>query len=454
MKYLIFLLSFTIALAAQVSAQAQTSREVQAPLTLEECMIYAVENSPITNIQEAQNRIAAQNYTEAIARLLPGVSGSIGAGFNFGRSLGDDNIYADANSFNNSYGLNGGLTIFSGLRNINSIRMANVNRQTGRHQLEQKSDEVAYATMEAYFNVLYYRETVVLAEQQLEESRANLRRTERMEELGLKGAPDVAELRSKEAADSYVLTQERNRLAIGLIVLKQQMNFPLDEDLQIAPYDFDGMIAGTAESAADIFERASGSLPRALAAGSTVESSKIDLQIARGGRYPSLMVSGGYSTGFFRNLDGSEYDPFRAQFSNKRGYAVGLSLDIPIFNRLSTQSDIRRTRHRYTIARIEHDQTMNTLYRDIEQAVADMNGGAHAHTQAARQSEYSAVAYEVNRRKYEEGLISALELHTSSNMLMKARTDELNSRLGYILKKRMVDYYRGIPFIGAEQYEQ
>jgi outer membrane protein len=81
--------------------------------------------------------------------------------------------------------------------------------------------------------------------------------------------------------------------------------------------------------------------------------------------------------------------------------------------------------------------------------VADMNGSADAHTQALRQREAAAVAHDVNRRKYDEGLVSALELHTSSNRLTRARADELQSRLTYILKKRMVDYYGGAPLAPA-----
>ncbi len=85
-------------------------------------------------------------------------------------------------------------------------------------------------------------------------------------------------------------------------------------------------------------------------------------------------------------------------------------------------------------------------------SVADMNGSADQHAQALRQREYTSVAHNVNQRKYEEGLASALELHTSSNRLVQARADELNSRLTWLLKKRMVDYYTGIPFITTPEF--
>ncbi len=440
-------ITLTIALAAiTLSAAAQVQEQPVEAWTLERCLLYAVENSPETNIRSARNAIARQDYREAIARLLPSLGASVGARFNFGRNTGEDNTYVDANSFDNSYGIGSSLTLFGGLRNINNIRLARINRITGGHELDLKRDEVAFATMEAFFNVLYFKKMVILAEAQLEESRLNLRQTVRMVELGIKGFPDEAEMRAKEASDSYRLTLQRNELTIGIILLKEQMNFPLEEELDIVPYDMTEEVAKSLETATGLYMRALNYLPKALSANSTAEASKVALQIARGARYPTISLDAGLNTSFF-HLQGGSNTSFANQFSGKRGYYVGASLNIPIFNGLSTSSGIRRSKYQLSIAQIERDATLRGLYSEIEQTVADMNGSADQYAQAGRQREYTSVAHDANRRKYDEGLASALELHTSSNRLMQARADELYSRLTWILKKRMVDYYSGIPLI-------
>lgn len=436
-------------LVFRVGAQTTTTPPTPKEWTLEECVLWAVEHSPLTNIQEAQNQITRQNYREAIGALLPSLEGHIGADFNFGRSLGEDNVYVDANSFNNSYSVSTGLTLFAGLRNINNIRMQRINRITGRHKLDEKRDEVAYATMEAYFKVLYYQKMVVLAASQLEESRFNLHKTEREEELGLKGFPDVAEMRAQEASNSYQLTTQQNLLTIGIILLKEQMNFPIDADLEIAPYDIEIAVEKTTLTAETLYGQALGYLPRARAVESSVKASEIEVQIARGQRLPTISASAGWSTGFFRNI-GGEYTPFSEQFRGKRNYGVGLTLSVPLFRGFSTSAAIKRSKYNLEIAHMEHDAALRSLYTDIEQSVADMNGTADQHAQAVRQREYTSVAHDVNQRKYDEGLVSAIELHTSSNRLMQARAQELNTRLTFILKKRMVEYYLGQPLIPSE----
>jgi outer membrane protein len=304
--------------------------------------------------------------------------------------------------------------------------------------------------MEAFFNVMYYKEMVTLATAQFEESALNLRQTERMEELGIKGFPDVAEMRAQEAASAYTLTRQKNQLAIGIILLKEQMNFPIDDELEIAPFDLAAAVTKSPLTAAGIYSGAVDRLPAALVATSQARAAEMSLKIARGARYPSITMRANYGTDFFRSLNNSTYANFRDQLVNKRGYGVGATLSIPLFNGFSTSANISRSRHNLNIARIERDASLRDLYTEIEQAVADMNGTADQHAQAIRQREAASVAHNVNQRKYDEGLVSALELHTSSNRLIQARADELQSRLMWILKKRMVDYYTGTPFIASD----
>jgi outer membrane protein len=436
-----YFISLTLALAT-FAAQAQ---ELPEGWTLDRCVLYAVEHSPETNIQTQRNTIVRQDYREAIARLLPSLNTRADAELSAGRSLVDYNYVDTPRAFSTTYQALSDLTIFAGMRNVNNIRMQRVNRATGRHEMEAVRDKVAYETMSAFFNVLYYKQMTLLAESQLDESRLNLRQTDRMTELGIKGFPDLAEMRAKEAADSYNLTRQRNMLAIGIILLKERMNLPVDTEFDIAPYETgaDSIAVKTPETPAGLYARALTALPRALAAKSQAESSRIALQIARGARFPTLSMNAGVWSAF-SNVDKGR---FAEQFKGKRRQWVGATLSIPIFNGLSTSSDIRRSRAQLTIAQIERDTALRTLYTEIEQAVADMNGSADQHTQALRQREAASVAHDVNRRKYEEGLVSALELHTSSNRLTQARADELQSRLTYILKKRMVDYYAGTPLV-------
>jgi len=437
----IILLSFTIVL----SSIAQNKR-----WTLNECMKYAVVNSPKVKRNKAQNSIYHQNYIEAIGKLLPQISASTNAYFNFGRGLDSGtNAYTDVNSFSNNYRIDGSMTLFDGLSSISKIKMEKINKLMGKQQLQQDEDIIAYETFEAYANVIYYKQMVRLSEEQLAESDRNVQQVERMEELGVKGFPDVAEMKAKQATDMYNLTKQRNLLTIGIILLKEKMTYPIDEELDIEnlPVSDEYIDLNNELSALNIYNQAVNYLPKAQTSSYAVKAKEMAYRSSKGSLMPSISVDGGYSTNFSRFMNGSEYSSFKNQLKDKRGYYVGVTLSVPIFSGFSRTASVKRSKSNMIIAQTERDETLQKLYSEIEQVVADLKGYTAECYQAKAQVEATQVAHDVNQRKYAEGLISPLELHTSANRLLKAKSEELNARLMYQVKRKMLLYYEGVPFI-------
>ncbi|MDD3151656.1 MAG: TolC family protein, partial [Bacteroidales bacterium] len=57
------------------------------------------------------------------------------------------------------------------------------------------------------------------------------------------------------------------------------------------------------------------------------------------------------------------------------------------------------------------------------------------------------IAYGLNLKRYEQGLISAIELQTSTNTMLSAAAERLNAFFQYKIKNKVVQYYQGIPYI-------
>jgi outer membrane protein len=297
--------------------------------------------------------------------------------------------------------------------------------------------------MEVFFNVQYYQGTVQLATQQLEQSVANLKQVKRMQELGMKSVPDVAELQAKEAEDRYLLTKQKNLLVQELIKLRDKMNFPINEDFKTIHYETVLAVDSLQENAFDIYQKAVTYSPKVLASNKSVESSKKAVDIARANFYPKLSLNGGINTYFSRTLNGLTYTPYKEQLSANENYYVGLSLNVPIFNGFSRVAELKRNKQRLIIARNEHEETLREVYSDIEKTLADVNGLADEYAHAVKRTESMKIAHQVNQRKYTEGLISALELNTSSNRLLNAQIEELYTNLKYQMKYRLLNYYKG-----------
>jgi outer membrane protein TolC len=282
-----------------------------------------------------------------------------------------------------------------------------------------------------------------LAEQQLEESVQNLKKFRRMEELGLKSIPDLAEMQAKEAEDRFLLTRQVNLYNLEVIKLKEKMNLPVEEELSIKDCEQAPLAATETQSAMEIYQQALAALPKVLASARSLSATKMEYKVARARLFPTLTLNGGFSTGFSRLMDGTPYMSFSEQLKLREGSYISASLSIPLFDRFARSSEVKRSRQRIVIAQTQHEETLRRVYSEIEQAVADVNGLSDEYLHAQKRTAAMQSAHRMNLRKYEEGLIDAITLTTSSNRLLNSRVEELYTGLKYQLKYKLLNYYKG-----------
>lgn len=417
-------------------------------MSLNDCMAYAVEHSPAVRRQDYTNRNYRQDYIESVASLVPSLGGTVGASTSFGRSVDPEtNTYTDVSNLSNNYSLSGQMPLFAGLSGINTLRAAKVMRLMGVEELQQAKDQAALNTMQAYFDVVYYTESVRLAREQLQTSTANLAKSRKLLELGLKSAADVAEVESQHASDDYLLTQQENNLELAKITLSETMNYPADRPLEVDTNVAIETPAG-ASPLSDVLSYALENNPKARSAAYDVRQSHLQYSAAKGGLYPSVLLGGGYSTNFFMSLDDrSQYAAFKSQFRDNRGYYFSAQLNVPIFGGLSRRTRMNRARNNWRIAEQRHDQTLRALQSEVAQNYQQMVGFGKEFVQASKKSAAAQLAYDAVAGKYDRGMVSALDLQTAANNLLQARSERLRARLQYIIKTRLVEYYNGQPLI-------
>ena len=418
------------------------------PLTIDDCMRYAVENSTTVGKQRLAADDNKTNYQEAIASLFPSVNAEVAGGLNFGRGIDPaTNTYTNVTTFGNTYGIGASVPLFDGLKGINTMRAMKVARQKGLVDTQIAQDEVAMQTLSAYMDVVYYTEAVKIANEQLEASRKTLELVRRQFDLGTKSAADVAEIESQEANYDYLLTTEENNLALAYIKLREVMNYPQGERLEIVTnIDLDALPSAVSEQA--LVDYALANNPKIAASRHSTEQQRLNLARAKSAYSPSLYLYGGYNTSYYIDFENkAPYASFAIQFCNNRGGYVQVGLSIPIFNGLSARSSKRRAANAYRSAQLEEIAVERDVESEVAQTWQQMQGFGKQYVQGQKKVSAAQLAYDGAARKFEHGLLSALDLQTAANTLLQAKSDKLRARLQYIIKTRMVDYYNGQPLI-------
>ena len=90
---------------------------------------------------------------------------------------------------------------------------------------------------------------------------------------------------------------------------------------------------------------------------------------------------------------------------------------------------------------------MREVESEVARALQDKEGAYAAFIQASRQVQVQNQAHKYNTRKFEQGMISPIEWQTSSGNWLAARAEQLNALLKYYLKRSVVEYYSGVPYL-------
>ncbi len=447
MKKIVLTTVFAVALGSVALAQEQDKL-----WSMQECMRYAQANSPTVRQTAYSYDTYKAEYTGAIGAFLPTLNAATSLQYNFGRAVDPEtNTYNNTTTLNNYYEGYTRLPIFRGGQLVNQWRMAKSNRQRGLNDIQKAKDDLALNVMEAYTNVVYYQGTVRFAEEKLSESQRTLYKVQRQEELGLKGRADVVQIEAQVAEGDYMLTHQQNLFTTAILKLKEYMNYPYSDTLSVDTTSVAIDYLMPAESVDDIYNFAENNNPTALQAGYKLKASQMQYLIEKGKLFPSISLSAGIYTSYYENLK-AETAPmaFKNQFKNNRGEYVSINLSIPLFDGLYTYTNIRRARNNMRIAAEQQNETLRQLQTAIEQSVADRDGFAKESIQMEKKLAADRMAYQVTLRKYEEGLMSPIDLQTSANTLIQSKANLLQRRLMYLLKSKQVAYYKGEPLVREE----
>lgn len=419
----------------------------QEPWTMDMCIDYAVDHAFAVEQTKRDLSSALSDKHAAAAEFLPSFAAQTAAQFSWGRSINPEtNTYANVTTFNNGYGVYSSLTLFDGGQTINRWRNASAIAERSRNAVDLRRDDCAISTMLAFVDAVYYKKAIDLAANRAAQSEATLNLTMKQMEIGIKGEPDVAQAKATFAADEYNLVQMYNMSAQANLTLRSLMNYPRDATLELDSTSFD-LPTHSAESTTEIYEIAINHNPHALDADYNVKCQQLQYGIAKGALWPTLSVNAGISTSYFKNInDGGVAMPsFSDQFRNNRGEYVSATISIPLFDNLYRVNNKKKAKNALENAITDREEKLRQLHDEISRAILDRDGYAAEIISLSTKVLADERAYELNKRKYEEGLMSLIDLQISANALYESRLSLLQKKLLYILKQKLINYYKGEP---------
>ena len=117
-------------------------------------------------------------------------------------------------------------------------------------------------------------------------------------------------------------------------------------------------------------------------------------------------------------------------------------MSIPIFDGLSRSNTVKKARNQAREARLDYDRRLYELQSSVEQAVTDRDNAEKEAAKMAGKEKSDSIAYRFAKRKYDEGLMSFLDMQKLMNTWFESQAEHVRCRLLFDVKRRLVDYYR------------
>jgi outer membrane protein len=411
---------------------------------LRKCIEHALENNiqiKQANIQSETNQL---QYRQAKNNRLPSFNASVSDGFSFGRSLSNTNVYVNQNSNSANGSLSSDIPIFQGLRMANDIVARKLDFMASVEDQQRIKNDISLTVVAYFLNVLVQKEFERIAHNQKMLTDTLLKRCEILVNSGKESTAKLYELKAQYANDIYNVTTAEKNLSLALLDLVQLLEI---EDFLTFDIVAPNMMMDIAKLPipAVAFEDAIVTLPNVRAEDFRLERSKKNLNIAKSANFPSVSLSGSTSTGYFYMSGNTAIpnDPFNTQLTNNwRSYA-GMSMSIPIFNRMSIKTNISQNKLQIQNQEFEVEKAKKAIYKDIQRAMLNAKVSKDRYIAAVNSAEANQKSYQFVEQRYESGRATFFDLQQSKNNLEKALSEQIQAKYEFIFNIKILDFYNG-----------
>ena len=412
-------------LAALSPARAQDTVRV----SLDSCLRYA--NSHNLQVQTA--RLATESsqatLTGAKLRFLPSVNASASQGYGWDSRTGSTS--------NTQYGINGSLTLFSGLSNLRTLQQSRVSAEQSELKVQQTENSIGVQIVQSYLTILMNQERLTYQQEVLETSHQQQMEGEVKYQVGRILESDYMLLQANyTSAQSEI---ENTRLTIS-----DNIN-----SLNVLLCNTDGPTIATAEledtlHAADrtippydsITAWAHNALPDWQINDMDVTIAEYNVELARSAFLPTVSLNAGYGGGWVPAVTAGS-----ASFGDNSSLSLGVS--VPILNRGSSRTQLKQSK----IALRQAEMQRNQRQIDIDAEIYNLYLGTQQALNRYRASEALVEAYrasyEVYVIKFSEGAVTTVEMLQQQNQYLSALNDYLQNKYSYLLAEKQMDIYTG-----------
>ena len=405
--------------------------------SLQECLDYALAQ----NIQVKKSKISLMSGDEDLqqskAQMFPSLSAGVSQSVGNYLSTGD-------NSYNGSYSISAGLTLFDGGRRTNTIKQNELRQTINELAVEQSENDIRISLVQAYMQVLYAMESVRINENTVEVSKMQVERAADLLMAGSISKVDLAQMESQHSSDKYRLVASQASLDNYKLQLKQLLELDINEEMAIVVPDLTlEVIMTLLPDKKSVYQTALQVMPEVKSSLLGIDVAGLEIKKAQAGYLPTLSLSADVGTGHTSGVGGG----LGTQMWDRLNEGLRLSLSIPIYSNRANKTAINKAKLASFTYELDWMGTQKQLLRVVEGLYLDATSSQNQYMAAVEQVKYNEETYALIEQQFFLGMKNTLELLTAKNNLLSARQEMLQLKYMAVMNIQLLNIYQHLPVI-------
>lgn len=426
------------------------SSKAQQKWNLQQCINYAVENNIDLQRKQIDHEDSQIELNSSKLSRLPDLTAGASQNLYFGRGPSRDGTYKDQSQTSTSFNAGASISVFNGFRITNEIKANLLNLKAKKEEINKSKEEISIQVATYYLQVLFNKEILSIAEKQLELSNLQLKKTEILVREGKSAESALYENRSVVANDEVAIVDAQNNLDLSLLDLSQLLNLEDNIQFDIDMPSVDSLLLASTlpQSPSNIYNYSLKNRPVIKVAEYSLANTLQREKIARSAYYPTLNMGVNYGSSYyhaFNSESGVANIAFFEQIRNNGSESIGLTLSIPIFNRMATRNSVKRAVLSTSSQELMLQNVKQQLYKEIEQAYQKVVAAQVKSRASTKAVESAKIAFDYEEKRYDTGKSTVFEYNDAKTRYIKSLSELAQAQYEYIFRTKILNFYSGKP---------
>ena len=368
----------------------------------------AYQTNPALNAERARQRATDENVPQALSGYRPQLIATLGAGLQAVRNLLPGNTFQTATLKPWTIGLTVSQTLFNGFKTANSVRMAELQVQSGREALRNVGQGILLDAVTAYTNVLANQSLVEAQKSNVAFLRETLSVTQRRLNAGDVTPTDASQAEARLSRGLSDLNAAEVNLAISQATYAQVIGMTPGQLRAADPID--RLLPRSREDAIALANKEN---PAVAAASFDVDVASTSIHVAESSLLPTVTLQGSVS----RSRDS---DQTLGTFGTDQASIVG-NVSAPIYDGGMAASQTRQAKEMAAQSRLVLDQVRNQTRTAVVSAWVANEGAKVAVSASESEVKAATVALQGVSREAQGGQRTTVDVLNSQADLIQAK---------------------------------